>query len=70
MILSTLLQLETVLDLGNTSKTKVALGQSLNRAMDVATILSNRSSIDDSSIIIKPDMTLQNQHKEALLLKK
>ena len=41
----------------------------LNRAMDVATILSNRSSIDDNSIIIKPDMTPQNQHKETLLLK-
>ena len=41
----------------------------LNRAMDVATILSNHSSINDNSIIIKPDMTPQNQHKEALLLK-
>ena len=37
--------------------------------MNVAVILSNHSSIDDNSIIIKPDMTPQNQHKEALLLK-
>ena len=74
MIVSTLLQLETGLDLGNTSKTKVALRPwlillKLNHAMDVATILSNRSFIDGNSIIIKPDMTPQNQHKEALLLK-
>ena len=37
--------------------------------MAVAVVLSNHSSIDNNSIIIKPDITPQNQHKEALLLK-
>ena len=37
--------------------------------MDVSTILSNRSSIDDNNITIKPDVNPQEQHKEALLLK-
>lgn len=41
----------------------------LNRAMDADTILSNRSSIDDNNITIKRDMSPQDQHKEALLLK-
>ena len=37
--------------------------------MDVTNVLSNRSSIDDRNISIKPDMNSQEQHKEALLLK-
>ena len=41
----------------------------LNRAMDVADILSNRSSIDNRNISIKPDLSPQDQQKEALLLK-
>ena len=41
----------------------------LNRAMDVTNILSNRSSIDNNNITIKPDMNPQDQRKEALLLK-
>ena len=37
--------------------------------MDVSTILSNCSSIDDNNITIKPDMNPQEKHKVALLLK-
>jgi len=37
--------------------------------MDIDTILSNRSSIDNSNITIKPDMNPRDQHKEVLLLK-
>ena len=37
--------------------------------MDVTNILSNRSSIDNNNITIKPDMNPQDQRKEALLLK-
>ena len=37
--------------------------------MEVADILSNRSSIDNRNISIKPDLSPQDQQKEALLLK-
>ena len=41
----------------------------LNRAIDVITVLSNRSSVEDKSIIIKPDMTPDEKQVESLLLK-
>lgn len=41
----------------------------LNCAMDVSAILSNRGSINDKNITIKPDMSPEDQRKEALLLK-
>ena len=41
----------------------------LNRAIDVITVLSNRSSIEDKSIIIKPDMTPEERQVDLLLLK-
>ena len=41
----------------------------LNRAIDVITILANRGSLNDNSILVKPDMSPQEKQKEALLLK-
>ena len=41
----------------------------LNRAIDVISVLSNRASIEDKSIIIKPDMSPEEKQKEAILLK-
>ena len=41
----------------------------LNRSIDVTSILSNRNSIEDKSIIIKPDMSPDERTKETLLLK-
>ena len=37
--------------------------------MKVTSIFSNRNSIEDKSIIIKPDMSLDERTKETLLLK-
>jgi len=41
----------------------------LNHAIDVVTILANRSSLSDKSITVKSDMSPDEKQKEALLLK-
>lgn len=41
----------------------------LNRVIDVITVLSNRSSLKDKSITVKPDMTLEERQIDSLLLK-
>lgn len=41
----------------------------LNRAIDVISVLSNRASLEDKSIVIKPDMSPEEKQIESLLLK-
>ena len=41
----------------------------LNRAIDVITVLSNRTSIEYKNNIVKPDMTPEEKQIESLLLK-
>ena len=46
-----------------------AILMKLNRSIDVTTVLSKRRSIENKSIIIKPDMSPDEKAKETLLLK-
>jgi len=41
----------------------------LNRAIDVISVPSNRASLRDKSIVIKPDMAPEVKQAESLLLK-